>query len=196
MRDSQDMNKENDIDESQKSRGGKIKSTIGEILIYAAIFILCLFLVPKFICCKYTVEGKSMISTLENGQQLIGEKVSYVFTAPKRFDVVVVQPYEGQEDNYYVKRVIGLPGETIEIKGSVLLVDGKVMNDPYIKEPMWETTKYGPVTLGKEEYFVMGDNRNYSIDSRDESIGPIPKDRFIAKVFLRVWPLEKLSLVQ
>ena len=196
MRDSQDMDKGKNIDESQKSRGDKIKSAIGEIFIYAAIFILCLFLVPEFICCKYTVEGKSMESTLKNGQQLIGEKVSYVFTDPKRFDVVVVQPYEGQKENYYVKRVIGLPGETIEIKGSVLLIDGKVMNESHINETMWETTKYGPLTLGKDEYFVMGDNRNYSIDSRDESIGPIPKDRFIAKVFLRVWPLEKLSLVQ
>lgn len=195
MKDSQDMYKEKNVDESQKSRGDKIKSAIGEIFIYAGIFILCLFLVPEFICCKYTVEGKSMESTLKNGQQLIGEKVSYVFTDPKRFDVVVVQPYEGQKDNYYVKRVIGLPGETVEIKGSVLLINGKVMSDPYINEPMWDTTKYGPLTLGKDEYLVMGDNRNYSIDSRDDSIGPIPKDRFIAKVFLRVWPLEKLSLV-
>lgn len=195
MKDSQDMYKEKNVDESQKSRGDKIKSAIGEIFIYAAIFILCLFLVPEFICCKYTVEGKSMESTLKNGQQLIGEKVSYVFTDPKRFDVVVVQPYEGQKDNYYVKRVIGLPGETVEIKGSVLLINGKVMSDPYINEPMWDTTKYGPLTLGKDEYLVMGDNRNYSIDSRDDSIGPIPKDRFIAKVFLRVWPLEKLSLI-
>lgn len=196
MRESQDNNLDNQIDRTSKSSKDRIRATITEIVIYVAIFILCLFLIPHFICCKYTVEGRSMESTLLEGQQLIGEKVSYVFTNPKRYDVVVVQPYEEEKENYFVKRVIGLPGETIEIKGSQLFINGKKMDDPYIKERMWDTTSYPALKLGKDEYFVMGDNRNYSIDSRDNDIGPIPKKRFIAKVCLRVWPLKELDVIR
>lgn len=195
MRDSQSRDLEENVDKS-KSRAHKIKVALGELMIYAVIFILCLFLVPKFICCKYTVEGKSMESNLKQGQQLIGEKISYLVTDPKRFDVVVVQPYEEQKDNYYVKRVIGLPGETIEIQGDELKINGKVIEDSHKKEPMYENQSFGPYKLGKDEYFVLGDNRNCSIDSRQEDIGPIAKDRFIAKIFIRVWPLERLSLIR
>ncbi len=195
MRDSRDKDLEMNVDKSQKSRRDKIKVALGEIAIYAVIFVLCLFLVPEFICCKYTVEGISMETTLEESQQVIGEKISYLFTKPKRYDVVVVKPYEGQKDNYYVKRVMGLPGERIEIINGKLEVDGKEVKDSDIKEPMWETTSYGPITLKEDEYFVMGDNRNYSIDSREEGIGPIPKKRFVSKVFFRVWPLNKMSFI-
>lgn len=195
MRDGQEKELEANIDVSQKSRRDKIKAALGEIFIYAAIFILCLFLIPEFICCKYTVDGKSMEATLMNEQQLIGEKISYLVKNPKRNDVVVVQPYKDDKNNYYVKRVIGLPGETIKIVNGRLFINDKEIKEKYIKEPMMESTNYGPVELKKDEYFVMGDNRNYSIDSREKNIGPIPKDRFIAKVFLRVWPLKELDFI-
>lgn len=183
-------------DKSHKSPKERLMSAFSEILIYAVIFLLCLFLVPEFLCCKYTVEGISMQDTLNEGEQLIGEKISYRFSEPKRFDVVIIQPYKEEKKNYYVKRVIGLPGETIEIKGNSIFIDGEVLNDSkYIREPMWETTSYGPVTLEENQYFVMGDNRNYSMDSRETDIGPVPKDRIIAKVFLRVWPLKKISTI-
>ena len=196
MRESCDENLEMKADVLQKSRGDKIKTALGEIAIYAAIFVLCLFLVPEFVCCKYAVEGASMENTLQEKQQVIGEKVSYLFSDPKRYDVVVVNPYDNQKENYYVKRVMGLPGETIEITNGVLKVNGEVIDDKYIKEPMMEETDYGPVTLKKDEYFVMGDNRNRSIDSREKEIGPIPKERFVAKIIIRVWPLDKISLIK
>lgn len=181
-------------EKSHKSPKERFVSALSEILIYVVIFLLCLFLVPEFICCKYTVEGISMQDTLTEGDQLIGEKISYRFSSPKRFDVVIIQPYEGQKKNYYVKRVIGLPGETIEMKGNSIFVNGEALDDSeYVRETMWETTYYGPVTLEDNQYFVMGDNRNYSIDSRETDIGSIPKDRIIAKVFLRVWPLKKIA---
>lgn len=195
MRDSQEKELETNIDVSQKSRMGKIKAALGEVFIYAAIFILCLYLVPKFICCKYTVDGQSMETTLKNEEQLIGEKISYLVTDPKKHDVVVVRPYANDKDNYYVKRVVGIPGDTIKIVHGRLFINEKEQKESFIKEPMWDTTEYGPVTLGKDEYFVMGDNRNCSLDSRESDIGPIPKDRFVAKVFLRVWPLKKLDLI-
>lgn len=196
MRESCDENLEMKADVLQKGRGDKIKTALGEIAIYAAIFVLCLFLVPEFVCCKYAVEGASMENTLQEKQQVIGEKVSYLFSDPKRYDVVVVNPYDNQKENYYVKRVMGLPGETIEIRNGVLKVNGEVIDDKYIKEPMMEETDYGPVTLKKDEYFVMGDNRNRSIDSREKEIGPIPKERFVAKIIIRVWPLDKISLIK
>lgn len=181
-------------DKSHRSPKERLMSALSEILIYAVIFLLCLFLVPEFICCKYTVEGISMQDTLKEGEQLIGEKISYRLSEPKRFDVVIIQPYEEQKKNYYVKRIIGLPGETIEVKGNSIFIDGEALDDSkYIREPMWETTSYGPVKLEENQYFVMGDNRNYSIDSRETDIGPVTKDRIIAKVFLRVWPLKKIS---
>lgn len=181
---------------SKKKGKEKVLSALYELLIYVAIFILCLVFVPKYICCKYTVEGISMERTLEEGQQLLGEKISYRIMDPKRYDVVVVQPFEGDEDNYYVKRVIGLPGETIEIKDGILLIDGKELDESdYIKEDMWETTILEPITLGEDEFFVMGDNRNYSSDSRETEIGPIPKDRIIANLILRVWPLSEFAAI-
>lgn len=181
---------------SKKKGKEKVLSALYELLIYVAIFVLCLVFVPKYICCKYTVEGISMERTLEEGQQLLGEKISYRITEPKRYDVVVVQPFEDDEENYYVKRVIGLPGETIEIKDGILLIDGKELDESdYIKEDMWETTILEPITLGEDEFFVMGDNRNYSSDSRETEIGPIPKDRIIANLILRVWPLSEFAVI-
>lgn len=185
---------DNDISADGVEQTRKLKSILKEILIYAVIFMLCLFFIPRYVCCKYTVHGISMEDTLYEEEQIIGEKISYLFTEPKRFNVVVVQPFEKEEDNYYVKRVIGLPGETIEIKGKDVYIDGEILDDSrYIREEMFDSTYLEPTKLGEDEYFVMGDNRNYSSDSRESEIGPIPKDRIIAKAFFIVWPLKKVS---
>jgi len=194
MKKNQNDNFDTNTDGVEQERRINVKSVCKEILIYVMIFALCLFFIPRYVCCKYTVQGISMQNTLQEKEQIIGEKISYRFTGPKRFDVVVVQPFEEEKDNYYVKRVIGLPGETIEIKGKNVYINGELLDDSkYIREEMLDSTYLEATKLGEDEYFVMGDNRNYSSDSRESEIGPIPFDRVIAKAFFIVWPLNKVS---
>lgn len=177
--------------EKQETKKNKAASIIGEILLYVALFIVCLVIIPKYVFCKYTVDGHSMDNTLYDGQQLIGEKVSYHFSKPDRFDIVVIQPYEEEKDNYYVKRIIGLPGETVEVKDNTILINGEAIKDTHKLEEM-DIQHVGPITLGNDEYFVMGDNRNISDDSRDPEIGPIPEERIVAHIVVRVWPFNKM----
>lgn len=138
-----------------------------------------------------------MYSTLSNGDSVFVDKLSYRFKDPDRFDIVIFQ-FLYAEDTYYIKRIIGLPGETVQIK------DGKV----YINDELLETDIYGyeeindpglaeePITLGEDEYFVMGDNRNGSTDSRKPSVGCVKRDQIIGRAFVRIWPIKNFKFLK
>lgn len=180
-----------------KKKKARHKAIIKDLITYAIIFIVCLYILPNYVIQKTIVDGPSMEDTLHNGDQLMVEKVSYHFDALKRFDIIVFYPYGRENKEYYVKRVIGLPGETVQIKGKDIYINGKKISEHYGKEPI---TKAGiaakPLTLAKDEYFVMGDNREVSFDSRYEEVGPVKKDNIGGKVILRVWPLNKFGLLE
>ena len=164
-------------------------------MLYLLIILLITFFVVHFVGQRTTVNGSSMYPTLEDGDSLIVDKLTYRFSNPERYDIVVF-PFRYQEDTYYIKRIIGLPGETVQIIGGQVYINGELQEDDY----GWgNIEKAGlasePITLGENEYFVLGDNRNNSSDSREPSIGNVEKGSIIGKAWMRTWPLYKFGPV-
>lgn len=139
------------------------------------------------------IPSSSMEPTLEINDRLIIEKISYLFRTPQRGDVVVFSPTDKlKEQNFkdaFIKRVIGLPGETIEIKGGRVYVNGNALREKYIEES--PEYKYGPVQVPQDQYLVLGDNRNNSYDSH--YWGFVPRKNLIGRAAVRFWPLDRLG---
>jgi signal peptidase I len=137
-----------------------------------------------------------MYPTLEDGDNLLIDKISYRFQEPERFDIIVFQ-YPHAQDTYYIKRIIGLPGETVLIQDGQIYINGELLEDPYGAEPMENPGRaYRQITLGPGEYFVLGDNRNVSSDSRDSSVGNVTTEQIVGKVFLRIYPWKQMGKVE
>lgn len=177
----------------------KETSLFGKLLKEFCILIICLLiaygiasLINEYCFHLTSVEGISMENTLYDKDSLLIDKLTYQFSNPKRFDIVVF-PYE--YDVFYIKRVIGLPGETIQIKKGSIYIDGKKLKENYGKEKIKDAgIASEPLTLGENEYFVLGDNRNYSLDSREITIGAIPQKKIIGKAFVRILPINKIKI--
>lgn len=175
----------------------KIMKEILSTSIYLLIVLLITYLLVQYVGQRTEVVGSSMENTLEDGDNLLVDKLSYRFTEPKRFDIVVF-PYRQEKDTYYIKRIIGMPGETLQIdmEGRIY-INGEILEEYYgnavIEDP---GVALQPVVLGENEYFVMGDNRNNSTDSRSESVGNIYRRELLGKAFIRIWPISKFELLR
>lgn len=172
-------------------------------LLNTAIYLLCVlgavWLVITFVGQRTEVEGASMENTLHNGDNLIVDKLSYRFHDPERFDIIVF-PFQFQNNTYYIKRIIGLPGETVQIMddGSIY-INGEKLEENYGMEVIKPETigrAAEPIELGDDEYFVMGDNRNNSSDSRTDMVGNIKRENIIGKAWLRIWPVSDFGVLQ
>ena len=172
-------------------------------LLNTAIYLLCVlgavWLVITFVGQRTEVEGASMENTLHNGDNLIVDKLSYRFHDPERFDIIVF-PFQFQDNTYYIKRIIGLPGETVQImdEGSIY-INGEKLEENYGMEVIKPETigrAAEPIELGDDEYFVMGDNRNNSSDSRTDMVGNITRENIIGKAWLRIWPVSDFGVLQ
>ena len=173
-----------------------VKEIISTILYILAV-LLGTYLLITFVGQRTSVSGSSMEPTLSNNDQLILDKISYRFSEPKRFDIIVF-PFQYKENTYYVKRVIGLPGETVQIdlEGNIY-INGEILEEDYGKEKInFPGLAVEPITLGDDEYFVMGDNRNNSSDSRDPSVGNIRRSNIIGKAWVRIWQLNKFGVLK
>lgn len=173
-----------------------VKEIISTILYILAV-LLGTYLLITFVGQRTSVSGSSMEPTLSNNDQLILDKISYRFSEPKRFDIIVF-PFQYKENTYYVKRVIGLPGETVQIdlEGNIY-INGEILEEDYGKEKInFPGLAVEPITLGDDEYFVMGDNRNNSSDSRDPIVGNIRRSNIIGKAWVRIWPLNKFGVLK
>ena len=166
-----------------------------------AIYLLCVlgavWIVITFVGQRTEVEGASMENTLHNGDNLIVDKLSYRFHDPERFDIVVF-PFRYADKTYYIKRIIGLPGETVYIdEEGTIYIDGEVLNENFGKEVIQDPGRaYEPVKLGTDEYFVLGDNRNNSSDSRDPVVGNIHRDELIGKAWMRIYPFDQMCIIK
>lgn len=158
------------------------KSYVKEFLPYFIIILVVVF-VKMFVVSPIRVNGASMNPTLNDKDIMILNEISYGFSDIVRFDIVVVK----EENEYLIKRIIGLPGEKIEYKDNKLYIDGK-----YVKEDFkhMETMDFS-TTLGEDEYFIMGDNRTNSTDSR--IFGPISRDEIIGKTSLTILPISRFG---
>ena len=200
--DGQDQSGPNGTKEARKGKDQKKGSPLKEFydtIIYIAVVCLVVFLVLHFIGQRTVVRGDSMENSLTNGENLIMDKISYRFSDPKRFDIIIFPgPEEYGEHPYYIKRIIGLPGETVQIKDGLVYIDGR-----QLKEDVYGITDYieeahdaeRPITLKEDEYFCLGDNRPVSYDSRYPEVGPVTRSEIIGKVWIRIWPLRKFGKV-
>ena len=184
--------KELNTEEKEYSLKREIISTI----VYLLAVVALTFLFVQFVGQRTHVNGDSMNATLEDGDNLIVDKISYRFTDPERFDIIVF-PYQYQENTYYIKRIVGMPGETVQVQDGMIYIDGEMLEESYGKEVMqYAGIASDPITLGEDEYFVLGDNRNNSSDSRDPSVGNIKEDQIVGKAFIRIWPLNKFGILK
>lgn len=140
-----------------------IKEIVSWVIVFAVALILAL-LINRFVIFKVEVPSGSMENTIMTGDRVFTFRLSYLLGDPKRGDIVVF-PYPDNENVDYIKRIVGLPGETIEIKEGVLYINNNPITEDYILEPM-RNEDFGPVEVPEECYFMMGDNRNSSMDSR------------------------------
>lgn len=168
-----------------------------EYVIYFLILVFVLFIAPEFLVEKVLVDGSSMECSLYDGEQVLIEKISRNFDGPDRFDVVVFTKNHGTYKKTYVKRVIGLPGETVQIDGSRIFIDGKELKEDFGKDPIDSAgIAAEPIELQAGEYFVLGDNRRVSVDSRNSAVGAVKSDELDGVVFLRVAPFSAFGKVE
>ena len=158
------------------------KNYIKEFLPYFMI-ILVVVLIKTFVVSPIRVNGASMDPTLNDKDIMLLDEISYRFSDIERFDIVVVK----EEDEYLIKRVIGLPGETVEYKNDKLYIDGKYVKEDFKHKETFDFS----TTLGKDEYFIMGDNRTNSTDSR--VFGPISRDKIMGKTSLTILPISRFG---
>lgn len=170
-----------------------IKKEVRQWVLSIVIVAVLAVFIKGFVFTSVRVKGPSMEPTYEHGDIVIAEKLSMLFSEPKEGDIVVCT-YSGGDGELIIKRVIGVPGDTIDMyfNGSEIevILNGETLDEDYIKEDMQQPgdTEY-PYTVPDGCYFVMGDNRNLSSDSRFLSIGAIPKENIEGKVIFKIWPL-------
>jgi signal peptidase I len=177
---------------SGRGRGRGLLGMLREALETILPAILIALLINVFIGQATRVEGQSMEPNLHSNQRLVVEKVSYRFHGPQRFDVVVIK-VPSQGDELLIKRVVGLPGETVEIHDGQVYIDGQLLNEPFTNEQT-RPGRYARITVPPLNVFVLGDNRNHSNDSR--SFGPVPIENIVGRAWISYWPPEDLGVVQ
>lgn len=185
---------------ARRKKKNRVRSVMRELLgwlFYILIIIGLTYLIITYVGQRTRVSGSSMETTLSDGDNLIVDKLSYRFQDPKRFDIVVF-PYKYEENTYYIKRIIGLPGDTVQVKDGYTYINGELLeSDIYGAEVMIEAgTASEPITLGEEEYFVLGDNRNHSLDSRDPSVGILKREDLIGRAWVRIYPFDKMGVIR
>lgn len=187
---------ESDVKPTAKSAKGW--SSWQENLILIAIALCLAFIIRTFIAEPRYIPSDSMVPTLHTGDRLVVEKVSYRFHPPTTGDIIVFQPPEELQrrgypaDQAFIKRVIGIPGNILKVTNGTVYLDGKPLTEDYIAEP--PNQPFPPVQVPEDEFFVMGDNRNDSNDSR--YWGFLPKQNIIGRATFRFWPLDRIGFIQ
>ncbi len=192
----QDDDLEWSTDENVQSPTAPKENSFLEIVRFSVIALLIVIPVRTFIAQPFIVSGASMQETFHNGEYLIVDQVSYHVHSPERGDVIVFK-YPKDPSKFFIKRIIGIPGDDIIIEGNVVMIknkenpEGFVVNEPYIKSmrPGVNITE----NLGEREYFVMGDNRDESSDSRIWGI--LQEERIVGKAFLRLFPPQSFDVL-
>ena len=171
------------------------ENTLVEIIKTLVTAVILAFGIRTFVAEARYIPSSSMEPTLQINDRLIIEKITYRFNSPERGDIVVFNPTEAlKEKNFndaFIKRIIGVPGDMVQVKQGQVYLNGELIEEDYISEaPAYE---YGPVTVPENQYLVLGDNRNNSYDSH--YWGFLPKEKLIGKAFVRFWPLPRLGIL-
>lgn len=177
--------------QSHPGGGRRLLGFLREVLETILPALIIAVLINVFVGQATRVEGQSMEPNLYSDQRLVVEKVSYRFHGPHRFDIIVLE-MPSQGDELLIKRVIGLPGETVKISDGHVYIDGQRLQEPFT-EDITQPGRYSEVTVPPLHVYVLGDNRDRSNDSR--SFGPVPIDNIVGRAWLSYWPLEKVGIV-
>lgn len=186
-------NKENNSNPIEEKKTSKWKDLIDCIKIFAVVLVVFLVL-SNFVYVNAYIPSGSMENTIMTGDRVFGNRLAYLRSDPKRYDIVIFK-YPDDPSRLFVKRIIGLPGETVEIKDGKVYIDGseEPLDDSFCKEESYGN--YGPYEVPQGCYFMLGDNRNNSNDSRKWKNTYVERDAILAKAVLRYWPLNKIGFV-
>ena len=181
----------------EETKERSIFRELGGWLLYILIIIGLTYLIITFVGQRTRVSGSSMETTLSNGDNLIVDKLTYHFKEPKRYDIIVF-PYKYEENTYYIKRIIGLPGETVQVIDGYTYINGEQLAGDIYGAEVMESAGIAaePITLGGGEYFVLGDNRNHSSDSRDPSVGILKRKDLMGRAWIRIYPFDKMGVIK
>ena len=187
------------MDMNLYSKKPKYKKYIKALLLWILeifLVILAAYLIIEYAVEKTTMMGVSMSTTLNDGEKVIINKLAYWRDEPERYDVIVFSQSRSGHGYYNIKRVIGLPGETVEIINGAVYINGKKLQEEIKVEDMrLAGLAEEPIVLGENEFFVLGDNRNYSEDSRFANIGIIVREDIIGKAWLRLEPFSIIDKI-
>src|SRR5216110_3703672 len=173
---------------TERSAASSLLREIAEVVVLAVI----LYFGISFAIQAVHVEGLSMFATLDNDDYLIANKIDYRLHAPERGDIIILRPPTNNSTDF-IKRIVALPGERLLIRGGFVYINGHLLHEPYLPEAWvtfnnWPSDNPNGEVIPPNQYFVMGDNRNRSQDSR--FFGPITRDRIDGKAWFRIWPLD------
>lgn len=161
------------------------------ILLAAALF----FVVRTFLFRNASVTGNSMEPTLNHGDMVILNRLSYQFISPEAGDIVAF-PYQGNPSEVFIKRVVGVPGDIVDLRNNQFLINGNPLDDSFSQDLVLALGDVNfPITVEENRFFVLGDNRNGSKDSRFASVGNVPERDMMGKVLVRIWPMNALGQV-
>ena len=183
--------------EKEQNKEQPKKSIKQEIFEWIMVFVVAAamaFVVRTFIFEPVRVDGSSMLNTLTDSEFMIATKFDYWLGDPERFDIVICNYPNTDDGMYRVKRVIGLPGETVELSAGNLFINGELVEQNFDMTP--NQTYYGPITIPEGHYFVLGDNRNNSKDSRSAMVGPLPRDMIEGHVRAVVFPFGHARFIE
>lgn len=177
-------------EQEQENPEGSIKDFFIELLQVVIVALIIIIPVRYYFIKPFYVKGASMEPTFYDHEYLVIDEISYRFKEPVRGDIIVFR-YPKDPKQYFIKRIVGLPGETVQITNNRVFINGQQVDETYLEEQT-DTRGEIVVTLQPDEYFVLGDNRNYSLDSR--SFGPLPRKYMVGKTWIRGWPFDKITV--
>ncbi len=173
--------------QKKKKLDPRLLKDVMELLVGGAVAVFLAFVLVFSIGMRTSVIGDSMEPSLHNGQEILMNRILYRISMPKRGDVIVFLPNGNQNTHFYVKRVVGLPGETVQIREGNVYIDGVLLAENELIDKIADPgIAQSELLLGSDEFFVLGDNRNSSEDSRSGNIGAVKKDSIIGKAWFHM----------
>jgi signal peptidase I len=170
-----------------------VKSELREYIEAFGIAIVLALFIITFIAQSFLVQGASMEPSLHNGQRLLVDKIAYRVRAPQRGEIVVFR-YPSDPRRRFIKRVMGLPGDQIEVRRHKLYINGNALEETYINGPTYGD--FGPIIVPEDTVFVLGDNRNNSDDSRFSDVGAVPRKLVVGRALFIYWPPTRIAMVK
>ena len=175
------------------------ESAVKEVISWVVTIVLAVaaaLVIKNYVIINANIPSGSMENTIMTDDRLFGNRLAYNKNrTPQRGDIIIFKFPDDESENF-IKRVIGLPGETVQIKGETIYINGKPLKEDYGKDPITDAgIAEEPITLGDDEYFMLGDNRGNSTDSRDPSVGCVKRDWIVGKVSFRIYPFDSIGKI-